>query len=206
MAGGFFDKIKNLVIEEDSTSAKPAAVAPAAPAQQASGFDTVVTDIKIDVADVEQKIEEDISKVESFSVFTRFQETLKSLEAIIPDEATRFKAAAATTQLDAQMLIDSVSSARTVLEQKAQEFTSSFVQAVEAKLASEQQDFEGLIAKIEALTKELADNSAAKSNLANLISSMKTDLEKAKIDFQAILNKVGAKYQDVVTKIQKNLS
>jgi hypothetical protein len=204
-----FDKMKSMVWQDDSKLSKPQT-----PVQKPSGLqmpqplqqpDPVSIDSVLDVAQVSAAIEALIVSNPAFADVITFQSKADALAAVITDEATRFKAASATSGMTKEQVILSVASAQQVLVDEAANFESSFVSANEANIQMLNNNSLALTQEIDNLTTHLSELSEQKNAVQKESVSKVAELAKAKIDFVSVTQSLNNKYTQLAGKFQQYL-
>lgn len=197
-----FQSLKNLVFVDD---AKPATAQAAPPQQTASAPSDVQVSTTggLDTATLETMLHGRIQGNEEFALANEFLKVNESLVAIIADEATRFKAAAAASKSDPALLVASVGSFEASLAAENENFNTSFVGAAENEIATLEQCITASAAEIQRLTEELGRVSAEKTAHDNELIAKKSDLAKSKIDFASVSDKIRYHYSGLALKLTK---
>jgi chromosome segregation ATPase len=211
----FFDKVKSLVVEDD-TPKKPTAPATQSTATAAANIGaTAVANLNmtvapadstpalINVADEEKKIEELIQALPQFQKAAAFMKTVDSMKSVISDEATRINAARAALSADPQDLIIAVRSASLAIDAAKTDFEQNFVASKEHGLQDLAADSNSLQAKIDDLTKQLGELSTQKNATDQQLRDSHVALEKAKIDHTSVISLVTGRYTTLADKLAK---
>lgn len=200
-----FKALKSLVFVEEGaeTSASPSPQAPQLQTVSVPSDVHASTTGGLDTATLESLLHSRIQGNEAFALTNDFLKVNESLVAIIADEPTRFKAAAAASKSDPGMLVASANSFEATLAAESENFNTSFVGAADNEIATIEQCISASAAEIQRLTEELGRVSAEKAaHDADLIAK-KSDLAKSKIDFASVSEKVRNHYASLVSKLSK---
>ena len=202
-----FNKLKNLVVEDDTPQVQAPQIAVAAQviAQVAQVQVTADTPSVLDTAVVEAGIEAQIQANPAHAMFITFNKSVQSLEKVIPDEATRFKAAQATTSLITADLVAAVESAKQVIANETANFEATFVAQSQAAITAVENEKTSVEAQIQTLTEQLGQLSDHKNNLAKDSVSKTAELAKAKIDFTSVVGLVDKRYSEISRKLTQFL-
>jgi peptidoglycan hydrolase CwlO-like protein len=173
------------------------AVAVQAPVQVESAIDTAV---------VEKQINDMIAAQPDFAQFATFQKAVESLNGVIPDEGTKFQAAAKMQSLTQAALVASVSSFKAVLDSAQADFDTNFVGQAEANIQGLNDQSASIVNQIAELTKQLGELSDKKSELTKQVTAATATLAKAKIDFASVSQTITGRYSEYALKLQQYVS
>jgi hypothetical protein len=220
----FFDKVKSLVIEDDQTKAPGLQKSVAAPdakplkvqvvggptAAPADSWKTVpgsAADVPalVDVSKVEADIEAAIQAHPNFQRAVNFLKVVDSMKSVIPDEATRIRAAQAASGVDPTDLIVAVRSASLAVDSAKADFESGFVASKSADIAQSQQMAVEVQSEIDKLTQQLGDLSTQKGQIDQHVRDSSVALDKAKIDHKSVTDLVMTRYTSLADKLAKYL-
>lgn len=212
----FFDKAKSLMFEDDKKAdpkpkQAPANLAPRVPiaaGTQIAVGDTVGTGSPaspLDVATVEANIEAAIHSTAEFAPMIEFLKVFDSLKDVIGDEALRIKAAQKASGVDPATIIASIKSWSPTLSGEITKFESSFVASSVQALNDLNSDGMALTKQIDELTAKLGDLSQKRTDIGKQISEGDVSLEKAKIDFKAVVGRVDKRYTEFLAKLEQHL-
>jgi len=213
MAKGIFGTLKSLVVEDGDeadqaktqSSAKATAATTTAATTAPISVDHAESAQGLDVSALDQTFERLIQQGAAFEAYAKFAQAVKSLEAVIPDEAMRYKAAQATVGADAKALIEALKSSVVVLGEESKNFEGSFVASATADIDTAQQRVQALSDEIVDTTKKLASLSEQKTQASADVTRKTSDLGKAKIDFASAMKTVGDRYVDLWQKVEQHL-
>lgn len=201
-----FKSIRNLVwVDDDSTKPQQSLIQTPQPIMSPTlGVDVQVsTTGGLDTATLETMLLDRIKNNEAFALANDFFKVNESLITIIADEPTRFKAAAAASKSDPNLLIASVNSFEATLTLESENFNSAFIGAAENEIAILEKRINTSAAEIQRLTEELGRVSAEKNAHDSELITKKSDLAKSRIDFASVSEKIRYHYTGLVSKLSK---
>lgn len=213
----FFDKIKNTFVESDNPKPEEKPQAPAmVPAKMAPGSSNqVMTPLDnvgnkdvpglIDPANAEQCLETEIAAHPEFKLAKDFFDVVASMKDVIPDEATRFKAAIAASRVDSTALLQAVNVSRVVLAEAEKYFQDSFVTSKATDIEQSKHMSVEVQVEIDKMTQKLGDLSTQKGQIDQHVRDSTVALEKAKIDYKSALDTVSTRYTTLADKLAKYL-
>jgi hypothetical protein len=214
--------LKGLVIQEDEPTVKPSTPQAAPAAAPVGGFPTAslsaygaapvspsagtvaTANSVLDRTAVEAKIEAVIQAQPSFAPYAQFQKVLASLAAVIPDEATRYKAAAASSSLLKADLLAAVD-VKGPITGETQNFNNSFIGNATVAIQNLTAEKEAAEKSIADLTAQLQVLTQKRTDLANEIVNKTGEMQKASIDFNSVAQMVQARYADISNKLNQYL-
>lgn len=148
--------------------------------------------------------------------YLEFKQSLKSLEAMPMDEATRYKSAfamASTMGVSAQKLIATAGHYMKVLQQEEQKFEQALAGQVQSRVGERQQQIQSLDrlvqekeAKIKQLQAEIEQHRQQAEKLRHEVGSAQGKVETTKNNFIASYNNVVRQIQNDVERMKQYLS
>ena len=145
----------------------------------------------------------------SFKVVADFLDTADTMKNVLKDESTRFQAtfeiARAKTNLAASNLVEAAQSVPQILDEEITKFNHGFVEGQEHLLGDLAAESNSLQTQIDAVTKQLGELSNQKSKTDQKLRDSHVALEKAKIDFKSVTDKLTGDYNTLATKLVKYL-
>jgi len=160
----------------------------------------------LDVPNITKDIEQQITNNPSYALYKKFEDQLEILKTVPGmDEATRFRASAATVGAAPADLIAALNSHGVVLADSATRFESVFIVAGKGALENLKHEIEAAEQKVKDLTDQLGAASQAKTDLVNASQQRAVDLGKADVDFKGIVAALSTKYRDRAAKVQQHL-
>lgn len=211
----FFDKIKNTFVESDEPKPEAKVSAPAPTKSQPTLPSSVTSSLNdvsakdvpslIDPANAEQCLETEIAAHPEFKLAKDFFDVVASMKDVIPDEATRFKAAIAASRADSTALLQAVNVSRVVLAEAEKYFQDSFVTSKATDIEQSKHMSVEVQAEIDKMTQKLGDLSTQKGQIDQHVRDSTVALEKAKIDYKSALDTVSTRYTTLADKLAKYL-
>jgi chromosome segregation ATPase len=148
--------------------------------------------------------------------YLEFRNALKALEAIIPEEAMRYKSAFATASaagLSVDNLLKSGVHYKEVLGGERQKFENALNQQIDhsviakkQQIAELQRDIESKHGLIEQLLREIEEHQQLSSQLAAEVNEVVQRIEATKHNFQSTLAVIVDQIENDLRNIQKHLS
>jgi hypothetical protein len=160
----------------------------------------------LDVPSITADIENEIQSNPSYALYKKFEDQLNILKSVPGmDEATRFRAAAATVGAAPDDLVTALGSHESVLANSSSRFESEFVTGVKSQIEDLKTKTEAAEQKVQDLTQQLGAASQDKTDLVTATQQKTIDLGKADVDFKGIVAALGTKYRDMSVKVQQHL-
>jgi hypothetical protein len=210
----FMKALKNLgIIEDDQPKTKepshvPPKTQPISAATDPTEGQAPMSDNTpslLDMQAVEQGIDQAIQNSPAFKPVTTFLTVADSMKSVIGEEGTRLKAAAAASGVDVVTLNTAADSYADVLMAESKRFDEQFVAKAEESRSLLNDRATELQARIDGLTAELGQLSDQKNELRQQIRDADDGLEKAKIDFRSVVNKLADRYNEIANKIKQHV-
>jgi hypothetical protein len=154
------------------------------------------------------------SNMQGFDYF-EFRNSLKSLSAIIPDEATRFRAVfatAASSGVTVQKLLESGNYYKEVLNKEFQKFQEALAAQVDNGVIAKQKQAEALTLaiqqkqqKIQELTQEIMAHQEEINKIQQSVTDANVKIETTKNNFQLTFQTVVSEIDNDMVSIQRYL-
>ncbi len=198
------------IVEANNTQA-PTETAPAAPATSAPAMQTQVpsaalsgvpsaanatTDVPsvLDTAVVEAQIIQIVETNQAFLAYTTLSDAAAAMAGVIPQEKVRFQAASATTKLTLAEVQPSLDSWKAVVDGEKASFETSYVGSSQDNIAAVEAQIGAVDQELTELTKRLGVLSDQKNDLMHEKVQRESELAKAKIDFNSVIQTVTNRY------------
>lgn len=202
-----FKALKGLVFTEDApVIPTPAPVQQNRPMSMTPNIEMMPVDSVLDTTTILASIIGIIEQEPGFANYARFAATSTALEKVILIEGTRLQASQATTGLTRDQLLESLATYQGVLTNETANFQAHFINSAEQSIQALNEQSTALADQIQQLTGQLAEVSNQKEALISDALTKSSELAKAKIDFNSVVQTITNRYADVATKLQQYLS
>ncbi len=153
-----------------------------APAARPSAFKPapVVGDMESEQAALYKAVSEDLVKAGEGSLFYKFTDTVLSLQPIIADESSRYKAALAALKLDMPRVLKEQRSILSALDSQRAKTLGDLDTKDKVEIAAQEAEVKGLDQQIAELTARLQDMQKKRDALKTQITTGKQKLEVLK--------------------------
>jgi len=211
------DYLKKLGIVEDDKPATDTA-APATPAVAPTQASQPLADMQPQASSSEPSesllsdldalragIEARIKSLPESQALAKFLGIVNGIKNSVPDEATRFKAAAEVIDTKFEDLASSLAVVGPTLEAEKSEFEATFVQSVNSDIANVRTAAETLEKLINEKSAELAKLTDERASLLAQTIKKQTALDKANADFKSVLSTVASTYDELASKLERHL-
>jgi len=201
-------KLKGLIFVDESADKQTENITKPAPAVQPqvqAAPQVVVTaeTPSINAPEIKAAIENLIAQQEQFQPYVAFKKAADSLAAVIADEPTRFKAAAATSQVTRDVLVNALTVVTPILEGERKNFNDRYIALQQSTAQGKQQAIEALDVQIQELTAKLAELADTKNKFAAEITDIQAQMFKANVDFENVIKSIHAEFEGVNLKVQQ---
>jgi ElaB/YqjD/DUF883 family membrane-anchored ribosome-binding protein len=207
------DRIKALVFVDETAEAQSRGAAAGSPTSferesssyvslDMSSWASTDNPANYDVAAIEARIDLAIKRNVEFAPFGKFLELADNIKTAVPDEAQRFKAAQAATNMQTEVLLAAVSSYVDILQVEAARFERNIVSVVQSEIEALGNEEKELGDQIAELTAQLADVSAQKAQIARSVLGKARELNEAKTAFEAVAGSLERRYHELAQKTQ----
>jgi chromosome segregation ATPase len=199
------DLLKRLGIVEDDKPVESSAPKAAPSVTQSNATALQENDVPsvLDLAQIRTSLEDLIKMEFAFGTYLDYKEAVDSMESKIKDPQLRYQAAQAVKHMDSADIIESCQSYIGVLDREKQRFQDKYVASAQGQIDALKNDAEALDAQIQDLTRKLGELSQQKSEKMATISQRSSELAKAQIDFDSVINTIKLAYIDEVKRLQQ---
>lgn len=159
----------------------------------------------LDTAVVEAQIVQIVESNPAFLAFKTLSDAADKMLSILPDEKTRFKAASATTTLTLAEVQPSLDSWKGIVEAEGANFNQTYVAQADSNISLVNSQIAAAEQELDQLTKTLGELSEHKNKLMQEKVQRESELAKAKIDFNSVIQTVTNRYTGMASKLAQYL-
>lgn len=213
-----FDKLKSIFIVEEETESKPSPKAKVQPkkkpAAPVSSEEEYVSPAKASKGKITPKFTDvllramEANNLDGFD-YLEYKQSLKSLEKMPMDEATRFKSAFAMAQTmgaTPDHLIKTANHYINVLLKEEDKFGQALVNQRTRQIGDKEKQIQQLENLIKEKTKQIEKLKADIEQHTKSMSGMKNDIHDATIKVESTKNDFHASFNSLVTQIKKDIT